>query len=204
MNITMKHLNLFSFIALIVLFTSCHSTEVSLRGSKVQELAHPKQDIQTESNTFTNSQQEKTAPLTTESTPFQAVFPSIELSKPSVLTDRNTKTSQKSANTQTVHTSSNTAVINSVKPKINPQFHQPKSNTTANNNHRAHSKGFFGSVGHSFGVVGVVFIFVGLILFLIGGLLIDTLGALFVGFGLVFLLIWLVLAVLQGLFDVIL
>jgi hypothetical protein len=42
------------------------------------------------------------------------------------------------------------------------------------------------------------------VLFLIGGLIIDTLGALFIAFGFLFLLIWLVLAVLQGLFDVIL
>jgi hypothetical protein len=45
---------------------------------------------------------------------------------------------------------------------------------------------------------------VGLVLLLIGGLIIDTLGALALAFGFVFLIVWLVLAILQGLFDVIL
>ena len=40
--------------------------------------------------------------------------------------------------------------------------------------------------------------------FLLGGLIINTLGAIFLAFGTVFLLIWLVLAIIQVLFDVIL
>jgi hypothetical protein len=42
------------------------------------------------------------------------------------------------------------------------------------------------------------------VLLLAGGLIIDTLAALAIAFGFVFILIWLVLAILQGLFDVIL
>jgi Flp pilus assembly protein TadB len=69
---------------------------------------------------------------------------------------------------------------------------------------RQHSPGIAGNIGHSFAVVGLVFIVVGLLLLLIGGLIIDTLGALALAFGFVFLLVWLDLAILQGLFDVIL
>ena len=200
----MKYLNLFSLIAVIVLLSSCHSTEVSLRGSKVQELPHSVQNNETEASTFTNAEPEVVLTNTSKNTPYQDVNAITDQSKAAVVKDNYNPISQKSTNPQTVHTSSETAQDNSVKPKIKLQFNHPKSHATASKNLTHPSKGLFGSVGRSFGVVGVVFIFVGLILFLIGGLLIDTLGALFLGFGLVFLLIWLVLAVLQGLFDVIL
>jgi hypothetical protein len=200
----MKYLNLFSLIALIVLISSCHSTEVSLRGSKVQELPHSEQDSETEKSTFASAEPQVIAPNTAKNTPHQEANTLIDPSNDAVVKDNYSPITQQSRNTQTVHTSSKTAQNNSVKPKIKLQFHHPISHATASKNLTPPSKGLFGSVGRSFGVVGVVFIFVGLILFLIGGLLIDTLGALFLGFGLVFLLIWLVLAVLQGLFDVIL
>jgi Flp pilus assembly protein TadB len=200
----MKYLNLFSLIAVIVLISSCHSTEVSLRGSKVQELPHSEQDSETEKSTFASSESQVVAPSTAKNTPHQEVNTLTDQANAAVINDNYTPISQKGRNTQTVHTSSKTAQDSSVKPKIKLQFNHPKSHATASKNLTHPSKGLFGSVGRSFGVVGVVFIFVGLILFLIGGLLIDTLGALFLGFGLVFLLIWLVLAVLQGLFDVIL
>jgi Flp pilus assembly protein TadB len=74
---------------------------------------------------------------------------------------------------------------------------------TANHKMPKHP-GFFSNIGYSFGVVGLVFIIVGIVLLLIGGLIIDTLAALAIAFGFVFILIWLVLAILQGLFDVIL
>jgi hypothetical protein len=199
----MKYQNLFSLIALITLISSCHSTEVSLRGSKVQELPHSEQDGETKASTFINSKIEETALITLEITPFQEVN-TLDQPNDAIIKKINTPISQKGRNTQTVHTSSKIDQNNSVKPKIKLQFNHPKSHATASKNLTHPSKGVFGGVGRSFGVVGVVFIFAGLILFLIGGLLIDTLGALLLGFGLVFLLIWLVLAVLQGLFDVIL
>ena len=205
MTITMKYLNLFSLIALIILISSCHSTEVTLRGSKVQELPHPEQVNETEASTFTtNAKPEVVASSISKNTPHQKANTLTDQTNAAVVMDNYAPISQKGRNTQTVHTSFKIGQNNSVKPKIKLQFDHPKSHVTASKNLTPPSKGVFGSVGRSFGVVGVVFIFVGLILFLIGGLLIDTLGALFLGFGLVFLLIWLVLAVLQGLFDVIL
>jgi len=200
----MKYLNLFSLIAVIVLISSCHSTEVSLRGSKVQELPHSEQDSETEESTFTSAEPQVVAPSTAKNTPHQEANTLTNQANGAFVKDNYSPVSQQDRNTQTAHASSKTAQNNWVKPKNKLQFNQPKSHATASKNLTHPSKGLFDSVGRSFGVVGVVFIFVGLILFLIGGLLIDTLGALFLGFGLVFLLIWLVLAVLQGLFDVIL
>ena len=200
----MKYLNLSSLFVLFVLLSSCYSTDVFLRGSKGQELPHAEQNIETETSTFTKAEQELVAPNTSTNTPHQEVNTLTDQPNDAVVKGNYTPISQRSGNAPTVHTSSKSANNYSVKPEVQPQFNHSKSHAIANKHLRAHSKGFFGSVGHSFGVVGVVFIFVGLILFLIGGMLIDTLGALFLGFGLVFLLIWLVLAVLQGLFDVIL
>ena len=193
----MKFLNLSSLFVLIVLTYSCHSTEVSLRGSKVQELPLSAQEVEKDASAFTNSKKEETALIKAEFTPIQKVLPSIEQFTPSLLKNKDTKTLQKRENALTVHNSSFTSEFKKQPTRLKPIAKASKTNIHP-------SKGVFGNVGHSFGVVGVVFIFVGLILFLIGGLLIDTLGALFLGFGLVFLLIWLVLAVLQGLFDVIL
>jgi len=193
----MKYLNLSSLFVLIVLLSSCYSTEVFLRGSKVQELPHSEQNIETDTISITKSKKEGTSLIKTVISPSQEVFHSIIPSTTSVLENRNPIILQKSGNTPTVHASSKRVVI---KHQSNHYLHH----ATTSKNFKPQPKGIFGAVGHSFGVVGVVFIFVGLILFLIGGLLIDTLGALFLGFGLVFLLIWLVLAVLQGLFDVIL
>lgn len=193
----MKFLNLSSLFILIILISSCHSTEVSLRGSKVQDLALSEQDIETDASTFTNFKKEEAALLKTETTPFQEVLPPIAQYTPSVLKHKETQISPKDENTQITLTSSKTAGFKQQHSHFRPQAKASKTS-------KHPSKGVFGSVGHSFGVVGIVFIFVGLILFLIGGLIIDTLGALFLGFGLVFLLIWLVFAVLQGLFDVIL
>lgn len=202
MNITMKYLNLSSLFVLFVLLSSCYSTDIFLRGSKVQALPDSAQNIETETNTFTYIEPKEVAPSTSQN--------STEVN---TLTDQlndvvekkdGTSTSQNSGNAPTVHTSSKIAINHTVNPESNIQFYHSGKQATTNKNLTHPSKGFFGSVGHSFGVVGIVFIFVGLILFLIGGILIDTLGALFLGFGLIFLLIWLVLAVLQGLFDVIL
>ena len=200
----MKYLNLSSLFVLFILLSSCYSTDVLLRGSKVQELPHAEQNIETESNTFTNAELELVAPSTSKNTPHQEVNIFTDQTNDAVVTRDYTPISQKSRKAQTTQASSKSANYNSVKHEVQPQYNHSKSHATANHHLRAHSKGFFGNIGHSFGVVGVIFIFVGLILFLIGGILIDTLGALFLGFGLVFLLIWLVLAVLQGLFDVIL
>lgn len=199
----MKYLNLSSLLVLFVLLSSCYSTDVFLRGSKGQELPHSEQNIETESSTFTNADPEEVAPSSSENTPHQKVNTLTDQPNDAVVKDDYTPISQKIGNAPTIHTSSKTANNNSVKPEIKYQFNHSKTHATPSK-HLKPSKGVFSSVGHSFGVVGIVFIFVGLILFLIGGMLIDTLGALFLGFGLVFLLIWLVLAVLQGLFDVIL
>lgn len=193
----MKYLNLSSLFVLIVLFSSCHSTEVSLRGSKVQELDEQAQDIETDGFTFTNSKQKVVGPIESKITPINEVIILKNQPIETIANNGYTNVSQKLRN----HHSFN---IPFKKTDIKHQDIHPNTRTTANSTSVRHSNGMFGSVGHSFGVVGIVFIFVGLILFLIGGMLIDTLGALFLGFGLVFLLIWLVLAVLQGLFDVIL
>lgn len=200
----MKFLNLSSLFVLIILISSCHSTEVSLRGSKVQDLALSEQNIETETSTYTITEPEIVAPSSSENTPHQEVNTLTDQPNDAVVKDDYTPNSQKIGHTPTVHTSSKTANNNSLRPENKLQFNHSKNHASTRKNLTPPSKGVFGSVGHSFGVVGIVFIFVGLILFLIGGMLIDTLGALFLGFGLVFLLIWLVLAVLQGLFDVIL
>lgn len=200
----MKYLNLSSLFVLIVFISSCHSTEVSLRGSKVQVLPHSQQDIKTEACTFTNAEPELVAPSSSENTPHQEVYTLTDQPNDVVLKDDYTPISQRSGNAPAVHISSKTANNNSIKSESKLQFNHSKTHANTNKNLTPPSKGVFGNVGHSFGVVGIVFIFIGLILILIGGMLIDTLGALFLGFGLVFLLIWLVLAVLQGLFDVIL
>ena len=199
----MKYLNLSSLFVLFVLLSSCYSTDVFLRGSKGQELPHSEQNIETETSTYTITEPEEVAPSTSKNTPGLEVNTLTDQPNDAVVKDNYTPFSQKSGNAPTAHTSSKTTNNNSVKSEIKYQFNHSKTHATPSK-HLKPSKGVFGSVGHSFGVVGIVFIFVGLILFLIGGILIDTLGALFLGFGLVFLLIWLVLAILQGLFDVIL
>ena len=200
----MKYLNQSSLFVLFVLLSSCYSTDVFLRGSKGQELPHSEQNIEIETSTYTITEQEVVAPSSSENTPRQEVNTLTDQHNDAVVKDDYTPISQKIGNTPTVQTSSKTANNNSARPENKLQFNHSKNHASTRKNLTPPSKGVFGSVGHSFGVVGIVFIFVGLILFLIGGLLIDSLGALFLGFGLVFLLIWLVLAVLQGLFDVIL
>lgn len=200
----MKYLNLSSLLVLFVLLSSCYSTDVFLRGSKGQELPHSEQNIETETSTYTITEPEIVTPSSSENTPHQEVNILTDQPNNAVLKDDYTPISQISGNAPAVHTSSKTANNNSVKSESQLQFNHSKTHASTNKNLSPPSKGVFGSVGRSFGVVGIVFIFVGLILFLIGGILIDTLGALFLGFGLVFLLIWLVLAILQGLFDVIL
>ncbi len=200
----MKYLNLSSLFVLFVLLSSCYSTDVFLRGSKVEQLPHSEQNIETDTISITKFKKERTTLIKTFISPSQEVFHPTEQSTTSFLENREPIISQKSANNQTVQTSSKTTNNHSVKPKIKHQPNHYLHHATASKNLKPQSKGIFGAVGHSFGVVGLVFLLVGVVLFLIGGLIIDTLGALFIAFGFLFLLIWLVLAVLQGLFDVIL
>ena len=193
----MKYLNLSSLFIFFFFLASCHSTEVVLRKSKVGIMAESKQELETESSPNISSRKEETILIKTEISSVQDGPTIKDQPTESVIKSAYTSVSEKIRNAQSVS-------IHSAKPDIKNQRAYSKLNATTKKHATQHSKGVFGSVGYSFGVVGLVFLIVGVVLFLIGGLIIDTLGALFIAFGFLFLLIWLVLAVLQGLFDVIL
>ena len=177
----MKYLSLFSFLAALFLFASCHSSDVALRHSRIR--IHPTEEI---------------IAITTQKV---RIEDSATTTPPLLLAPDN----------YTVAQSEKKAVDSAPIKKVSPVIQKPKEatkrHTTAHATTQFHSQpnnGVFGHIGHSFGVVGLVFIIVGLVLLLIGGLIIDTLGVLAIASGFVFILIWLVLAILQGLFDVIL
>ena len=192
----MKFLKLFSLLLITIFLSACHSAELTLRHSKVT-----KQTIEKNYST-----QEAFALSPTSSNTPDTISPTnvVQNTDPSDLSSSNVveqklviqeeklpfkPTQQKQHSYQTQ------------KPVIHSTYQQAK---VIANKHKQKVNGLFGGIGHAFGVVGLVFLFVGIILFLIGGLIIDTLGALFIGFGFLFLLIWLVLIVLQVVFDVIL
>lgn len=184
----MKYLNPFSFFTALVLLASCHSSDVVLRHSKTNSCLSEDIHVQT-------AQNENIKASTKDTLIFNTEAPSLVASVKAVST----------AYTKTLQSFSKTAT--SAKQQTNQAKHPAKQYATAGTtaNHKIPKLGgFVGNVGFSFGVVGLVFIIVGLVLFIVGGLIIDTLAAVAIGFGFVFILIWLVLAIVQKLFDVIL
>jgi hypothetical protein len=189
----MKYLNLSSLFFILIL-ASCHSSEVVLRGSKASQC----QQLESEKTVrFSEMTDSLTKPVHTSSTQLTNKLVVVNC-QPTVITpnfySKNSGPPQK--------------VGQSIKPNIHNikashSFDQEKAQAALKKTQQ-HAQGIAGNIGRSFAVVGLVFIVVGILLLLIGGLIIDTLGALALAFGFVFLLVWLVLAILQGLFDVIL
>lgn len=186
----MRPLNLFSFTAALMLLTACHSTDVALRHSRIrtciseelQTKDSPKEIIEIQP-TATNTETAEASTLVQASETNSFLAPSKKL----LLPNQGVPIASK-------HHAHN---LNNTTPK--------KTAVSAKSNVQILEKhGIVGQISYSFGVVGLVFIIIGIVLLLIGGLIIDTLAALAIAFGFVFILIWLVLAILQGLFDVIL
>jgi hypothetical protein len=187
----MKYLNLFSIFTALVLLASCRTSDVALRHSKI----HPAPS----EHSINASRSEETTTLTTPNTPI------TQVQDASSLDQAETANSVAAVSTKTLQSFQNSPI--SAKPKIGHAKNAANQNSAARataNHKMLKQNGFVGNIGYSFGIVGLVFIIVGLVLFLVGGLIIDTLAAVAIAFGFVFILIWLVLAILQGLFDVIL
>jgi len=188
----MKYLNLFSIFTALVLLASCRTSDVALRHSKI----HP---APSEHSINASRSEETTETLATPNTPITQVQDASSL-------DQAEKANSVAAvSTKTLQSFQNSPI--SAKPKIGHAKNAANQNSAARataNHKMLKQNGFVGNIGYSFGIVGLVFIIIGLVLFLVGGLIIDTLAALAIAFGFVFILIWLVLAILQGLFDVIL
>lgn len=194
----MRYLSLFSFIAALILLASCHSSDVALRHSRIRSchteemIALSSQKELIEDSASTNPSH-LLAPFHTTIAPSEQMVLSIAQTKKSRPAAQLTpKTENNQYSTHPLSKKSKDAAVVQTSPRASTQLQSKPYN------------GVFGHIGHSFGVVGLVFIIVGVVLLLIGGLIIDTLGALAIAFGFVFILIWLVLAILQGLFDVIL
>lgn len=186
----MKYLNPFSFFTALVLLASCHSSDVALRHSRMRSCDSEALLVCTAQKENIEAKLKDTITLTSAASTL-------------VLTEKATAIG---AADQKPLQPSQTAPI-SAKQHTKQTKNAAKSYASARataNRKMLKQNGFVGNVGYSFGIVGLVFIVVGLILLLIGGLIIDTLAALAIAFGFVFILIWLVLAILQGLFDVIL
>jgi hypothetical protein len=189
----MKYLNLSSLIFILIL-ASCHSSEVVLRGSKASQ---SQQLVSENTVSFSKMSDSLAKPIHASSTQFTNKLV-VDNCQPTLITP----------NIYSKNESQPQKVGQSIQPNIHtkkPSLSFDLEKTQASlQKARQHSPGIAGNIGHSFAIVGLVFIVVGLLLLLIGGLIIDTLGALALAFGFVFLLVWLVLAILQGLFDVIL
>ncbi len=187
----MRSLNLFSIIATLILLASCHSSDVALRHSRIRTCISEELHTNNSSKEIIETQPTAINTETAEaSTLVQATETPKTLSAPStkqLLQSHSKSILKKQETNQTKNTAKQHAAA---RPIANHKM--PKH------------PGFFSNIGYSFGVIGLVFIIVGVVLLLIGGLIIDTLAALAIAFGFVFILIWLVLAILQGLFDVIL
>jgi hypothetical protein len=187
----MRYLSLFSFTAALMLLASCHSSDVALRHSRIRTCISEELPSQTSQKEIIEAQ--PTATITAvgdASTVVQTIETPRTVSAPS-----------------TKHLLPNHIKSISVKQQTNQTKNTAKQHAAARptaNHKMSKHPGFFNNIGYSFGVVGLVFIIAGVVLLLIGGLIIDTLAALAIAFGFVFILIWLVLAILQGLFDVIL
>jgi hypothetical protein len=186
----MRYLSLFSFTAALILLSSCHSSDVALRHSRIRTchteemiaLSSQKELIEAQP-TATITAVEEASTLVQATETHSGLAPSKKQLLPSQAAPIDSK--------------QRTEQLKNLTPK--------RADVNANSNLQIlEKKGVVGQISYSFGVVGLVFIVVGVVLLLIGGLIIDTLGALAIAFGFVFILIWLVLAILQGLFDVIL
>ncbi|MCF8202330.1 MAG: hypothetical protein K9J18_04500 [Crocinitomicaceae bacterium] len=187
----MRYLSLFSFTVALMLLASCHSSDVALRHSRIRTCISEELHTQALQNEITEAQ--PTASITAvakASTHVEATETPKTLSAPST----KQLLPNHAASIASKHKADN---LKNAAPK--------KAAFNANSKiQKLEKKGIVGQISYSFGVVGLVFIIVGIVLLLIGGLIIDTLAALAIAFGFVFILIWLVLAILQGLFDVIL
>ena len=187
----MRYLGLFSFTVALMLLASCHSSDVALRHSRIRTCISEELHTQALQKEITEAQPTASITAVAEaSTLLQATETPRTVSAPStkhLLPRHNNSISENQQTNQTKNTAKQHAA----------------ARPTANHKMPKHP-GFFSNIGYSFGVVGLVFIIAGVVLLLIGGLIIDTLAALAIAFGFVFIFIWLVLAILQGLFDVIL
>lgn len=179
---------------LVMLFTACQSSkELSLRHSRVSK-PDTAQIVIEDKTILTVTPQEPTMSVSAEATQGLATTKEVPVEK-------STQELSKKDHNISAFIQQPNIQIKSAKNELRKSVERVQANTYKK---RPATTGFFGGVGYAFGVVGLVFLVAGIILFIIGGVIIDTLGALFIGFGLVFLLIWLVLAVLEALFGVIL
>lgn len=193
----MKYLKLPSFLLLVLLLTSCHTTEVSLRHSKTYFIGHSAPEHQTnDTEARSLSNEARTALVVAHQTPVSS-HDSSPLSSPLYQKENNALIEQPN------HAEPNT-------PKARPILHEHHKKSAAElaplsaKKISAKPNGFFSHIGRSFGIGALIFLATGLLFLLIGGPMALTLGAVAFAFGVVFLLIWLVLALLQVLFDVIL
>lgn len=192
----MKFLNLSSTLLLAILLSACHSTELTLRHSKVNKQL-TSENFSTQEELISEPTSGNT-PKTISSTNTVQSTNAADISSFDVFEQKSIYQEEKLPSKQTQHKQRS---YQTQKQVIESTSLQAKALA---NKQKQKVNGVFGGIGHAFGVVGLVFLFVGIILFLIGGIIIDTLGALFIGFGFLFLLIWLVLIILQVVFDVIL
>jgi hypothetical protein len=187
----MRYLSLFSFTVALMLLESCHSSDVALRHSWIRTCISEELHTKAKQKEITEAQPTASITAVAEaSTVVQTIETPRTVSAPS--------TKQLLPNQAAPITGKHKADnLKNAAPK--------KEDFNANSKLQIlEKKGIVGQISYSFGVVGLVFIIAGVVLLLIGGLIIDTLAALAIAFGFVFILIWLVLAILQGLFDVIL
>ena len=186
----MRYLSLFSFTVALMLLASCHSSDVALRHSRIRTCISEELHTQALQKEITEAQPTASITAVAEASTLLQATETNSLSTPSkklLLPIQATPIASK-------HKADN---LKNAAPK--------KAAFNANSKiQKLEKKGIVGQISYSFGVVGLVFIIAGVVLLLIGGLIIDTLAALAIAFGFVFILIWLVLAILQGLFDVIL
>lgn len=186
----MRYLSLFSFTVALMLLASCHSSDVALRHSRIRTCISEELHTQALQNEITEAQPTASITAVAEASTL------VEATETHSVTAPSTKQllPNQAASIASKHKADN---LKNAAPK--------KAAFNANSKiQKLEKKGIVGQISYSFGVVGLVFIIAGVVLLLIGGLIIDTLAALAIAFGFVFILIWLVLAILQGLFDVIL
>lgn len=192
----MKFQNLSSILLFLILLCACNSTELTLRHSKVNKQIIS-EDFGTQESIADTPTPSNISSTTSPTITVQSTIPS-DMSTSDLIEEKSDIQEEKLPIKQTQHKQ---RTYQTQKHIIQSTYQQTKVLATKN---MQKVNGVFGGIGHAFGVVGLVFLFVGIILLLIGGIIIDTLGALFIGFGFLFLLIWLVLIILQVVFDVIL
>ena len=192
----MKFLSLCNFLLMITLLTACSSPELILRHSKVKKYT-TLVDTSTQEALALTLTPSKIPNTISPTNTVQSTNPSDDSSsavaeKKLIIPEEKLLFKQKQYKQRADQNLKH--VIQSTYQQAKAVAHKQKQKVN----------GIFSGIGNVFKVVGLVFIVVGIILFLIGGIIIDTLGAVCLGFGLLFLLIWLVLIILQGVFDVIL